>query len=77
MLHDITGPHLPIVISNKYTITIRNKFDTLQETSKRHTSNNDYQNFVTAHIEVAAECISTKLRAKSGVSWESTAVREK
>ena len=31
-------------------LTVRNKFDTLQETSKRHTLNDKYENLVTARI---------------------------
>ena len=34
--------------------------------SKTHSANNEFENFVTAHIETAAECISTKPRAKGG-----------
>ena len=50
-------------IGDKY-ITLRNKFDVLQEVSEAFTSNDEYENFVNAHIEVAAECIPAKLRAK-------------
>ena len=38
-------------ISNAYTITQRNKFDTLQEISETLTLNDDYENFVNIHIE--------------------------
>ena len=34
-------------ISNQYTVIVRNKFDTLQETFERHTLNDTYENFVT------------------------------
>ena len=34
---------------------MRNKFDTLQETSERHAQNGGDENFVTAHIEVEAK----------------------
>ena len=47
-------------ISNQYMVTVRNKFDTLQETSERYTPNDEYENFVTAHIDTAAKCIPTK-----------------
>ena len=50
-------------INNQYTVYVRNKFDTLQETSKTHTLNIEYENFVTAYIEVAEECISVKPNA--------------
>ena len=43
-------------------VTIRNNFDTLQVTYTLN--NNEYENFVTTCIEVAAKCIPTKLRAK-------------
>ena len=52
---------------NKHTITVRNKFDAHQEISETFTPNDEYQNFVNAHIEAAAECIPTKLRAKRRV----------
>ena len=45
-------------------VSIRNKFDTLQETSERHIPNGEYENFVTTHLEAAVECILTKPRAK-------------
>ena len=34
-------------------ITERNKFDALQETSERHTLNDEYKNFMITHIEAA------------------------
>ena len=47
-------------ISNKYTITLRNKFDALLEISKTLTPNDEYENFVNANMEAAAaECIPT------------------
>ena len=42
-------------IKNQYTITVRNKFDTLQETDANHTSNGEFENFITTHIEAAAK----------------------
>ena len=45
-------------------ITVRNKFDTVQEISEKYNSNDEYKNFVTSHMEAAAECILTKLREK-------------
>ena len=64
-------------ISNKCMITVRNKFDTLQEISKTLTPNNKYENFINSHMETAAECIPTKSRAKHRVPWETLAVRKK
>ena len=60
-------------INNKYTITLRNKFDAPQEISKILTPNDEYENFVNAHMEATAECIPTKLR----VPWETFATRKK
>ena len=45
-------------------VTVRNKFDSLQETSGRHTPNDKYENLVTTYMEVATECILNKQRAK-------------
>ena len=58
-------------------VTVKNKFDTVQETSEGHNPNEEYENFVITHKEARADSIPTKLRSKGKVSWESTAVREK
>ena len=42
-----------------------------------YTSNGEYKNFVTTHIEAAAEYIPTKLKAKCQVHWESLVVSQK
>ena len=47
-------------ISDKYRIIFKNKFDALQEISETQTPNDEYENFVNAHMEAAAEYISTK-----------------
>ena len=47
-------------IRDKYTLTLRNKFDAPQEISETPTENKKYENFVNAHLEVAAEYIPTK-----------------
>ena len=66
----MTGSHLQRDINHKYIITVRNKVDTLQETSERHNSKNKYENFVTVHMKAAAaECIPIKPRAKSRIPW--------
>ena len=57
-------------------VTVKNKFDILQEISERHTLIDEDENFVTANIEAAAKCIPMKPRAKCRVLWESMAVRE-
>ena len=51
-------------LSDKYTITLKNKFDALQEITETLTPNDEYENFANVHMEAAAECISSKLRAK-------------
>ena len=53
-LYSMTGPSL----------TIRNKFDTLQEISETLPLDDEHENFVNAHIKAAAKCIPTNLRAK-------------
>ena len=74
-----TGPHLTNRdIRTKYTVTVRNKFDTLQEISETLTLNNKYENFISVKIKAAtAECILTKPRAKWRVPWKSQVVRKK
>ena len=64
-------------IIDKYTLTLRNKFEALQETSEIPTLNDEYEGFVYAHLEATAECIPTKQRAKPRVPWETLAVRKK
>ena len=64
-------------ITDKYTLSQRNKFDALQKESEVHTTNDKYKNFVNTHLEAAAECIPTKQRGKSTVPWETLAVIEK
>ena len=61
---------------DKYSLTLRNKFDAHQEISEIHTPNDEYENFVNTYIEAAAECIPTKQRAKPRVPWETLAVRK-
>ena len=58
-------------------LTQINKFNPLQEISETLTPNDEYENFVNTHIEVAAECISTKQRDKPRVLWETLVVRKK
>ena len=61
-------------ISDKYSLTLRNKFVTLSEISETLTPNDEYENFINVHLEAAAaEYIQTKLRGK----WETLAVRKK
>ena len=64
-------------IRDEYMLTLRNKFDALQKILKTPTLNDEYENFINAHLEAAAECIPTKLRTKSRVPWETLVVRKK
>ena len=63
-------------IRDKHVLVLRNRFETLQKTEKG-TPNDEYENFVNAHLEAAANCIPTKPRTKYRVPWETLAVREK
>ena len=64
-------------IRDKYVLELRNRFETLQENTEKSTPNDEYENFVNAHLEAAAKCIPTKLKTKYRVPWETLAVREK
>ena len=64
-------------IRDTYVLELRNKFETLQEKTEKSTPNDEYENFVNAHLEAAAKCIPTKLKTKYRVPWETLAVREK
>ena len=54
-------------IRDKYAFTLRNKFDAQHLKTETHTLNDEYENFVNAHIEAASECMPTKQRAKPRV----------
>ena len=51
-------------ISNRYTITLKNKSDALQEISETLTPNDKRKKSINTHMEAAPECIPTKLRIK-------------
>ena len=51
-------------IKDKYTLTLRNKFNALQEISETPTLNDEYENFLNAQLEAVAEFIPTKQRVK-------------
>ena len=51
-------------IRDRYMLTLRNKFDALQEISETPTPNDEYENFFNVHIEAAEKCIPIKQRAK-------------
>ena len=75
--NNMTGPCLITDIRDKYTLALRNKYNALQEQTETPIPNEDYKNFVNAHLEAVAEFIPTKQRAKPRVSWETFAVRKK
>ena len=64
-------------IKDKYVLELRNRYETLQERTEKSTPNDEYENFVNAHLEAATKCIPTKLKTKYRVPWETLAVREK
>ena len=64
-------------ISYKYTRTLKNKFDKFQEILETLAPNGIYENLTNVHMDVAAECIPTKLRAKRRVPWETLTVKKK
>ena len=51
-------------IRDKYVLELRNRFETLQEKTEKGTPNDEYENFVNAHLEAAEKCIPTKPRTK-------------
>ena len=64
-------------IRDKHVLELRNRFETLQEKTEIGTPNDEYENFLNAHLEAAAKCIPTKPRTKYSVPWETLVVREK
>ena len=64
-------------IRDKYVLGLRNRFETLQEKTEKGTPNDEYENFVDAHLEAASKCIPTKPRIKYRVPWETLVVRER
>ena len=64
-------------IRDKYVLKLRNTFEALQEKIEKFTPNDEYEIFVNAHLEAAANCILIKPRTKYRVPWETLAVREK
>ena len=67
----MTGPFLTTDIRDEFVLELRNRFDALQEKSEKGIPNDEYENFVNAHLEVA------KPRTKYRVPWERSAVRKK
>ena len=51
-------------IRDKYVIAFRNKFNALQKKTEARTPNDEYENFVNAHLDAEAKYIPTKHRTK-------------
>ena len=64
-------------IRDKYVLELRNRSETLQENTEKGTPNDEYENFVNAHLKAAAKCIPIKPRTKYRVPWGTLTVREK
>ena len=64
-------------IRDRYTLSLRNKFDAQQEISEIPTPNNECDNFANAHLEAAAEYIPTKQKANPKVPLDTLLVRKK
>ena len=47
-------------IRDKYALELRNRFETLQEKTEKATPNDEYENFVEAHLEATSKCIPSK-----------------
>ena len=62
-------------IRDKYALELRNIFETLQEKTEKVTPNDEYENFVEAHLKAASKCIPTKPRTKYRVLWETSLVK--
>ena len=66
----MTGPLLNNKdVRDKYVLELRNRFETLQEKTEKSTPNDEYENFVNAHLEAAAKYIPTKIKTKYRVPW--------
>ena len=55
---------------DKYVLELRNRFETLQEKTEKSTPNDEYENFVNAHLEAAAKYIPTKIKTMGNFSGE-------
>ena len=48
-------------IRYRYVLELRSRFETLQEKTEKGTTNDEYENFVNAHLEGAVKCIHVTL----------------
>ena len=51
-------------IRDKYVLELRNRFETLQEKTEKSTPNDEYENFVNAHLEAAKKKSSLYISVK-------------
>ena len=58
-------------------VTVKNKFNTPQETSERPTSNDEYENTFTPNLEAAVEDRAPNPWAKYRIPWKWIAVKLK
>ena len=56
-------------IRDKYVLAIRNKFDALQEKTEILTPNDEYENFVNAHLEAAVKYIQKKKKLELNLEY--------
>ena len=57
----MTGPCLITgILEINNALTLKNKFEAQQEKMETHTPNDEYENFVNAHLDAEAECIQSK-----------------
>ena len=64
-------------IKQKYTITLKNRFEALQEKEENPTNNTSYTHFVIAHKEAAEQNIPKKEKIKKKAPWENEEILEK
>ena len=67
--------YLSIIFPNDF-LRMVNRFETLQEKTEKSTPNDEYENFVNAHLEAAAKYIPTKIKTKYRVPWETLEVKK-
>ena len=64
-------------IRDKYVYRTKKQIRDTTREGRKNTPNDEYENFVNAHLEAASKCIPTKPRTKYRAPWETEEVREK
>ena len=64
-------------IRDKYTIAVKNRYESLLAEHEEPTPCMKYASFISAHDKAAAECIPMKPKSKRRVPWETEAVLKK